>query len=70
MRMCDDGHEEIVWESGVCPMCKLYEEVNALKDELSDKSGEIAALGEENSDLSEKIEALERQPRMERGNDE
>ena len=37
MRMCDDGHEEVVFESKQCPVCKAMREI----DDLERENGEL-----------------------------
>lgn len=39
MKICDDGHEEVVYECRYCPVCEAREqsdkEADRLKDEIS-----------------------------------
>ena len=37
MELCSDTHDEIVFDGGECPLCKLGEDVQRLKDEFETK---------------------------------
>lgn len=33
MQICNEGHEEVCYESKFCPCCELFEEMGDLKEE-------------------------------------
>lgn len=41
MRMCDDGHEEVVYECRECPLCKAMREIAELERENSELKDEL-----------------------------
>ena len=45
MEICDDNHEEIVFERagkyGRCPLCKAVERINDLEEDLGEAREEI-----------------------------
>jgi transcription initiation factor IIE alpha subunit len=43
MRMCDDGHDEIVYECKQCPVCKAMREIDDLERENSELREELEA---------------------------
>lgn len=54
MNICEDGHQEIVYESingSKCPMCEAMAEseetIKSLENELSEKDKEVDAMEEE-----------------------
>jgi hypothetical protein len=47
MIMCEDGHEEIVYDAGRCPLCESIREVENLKGELADLEDELAEVQNE-----------------------
>ena len=62
MKMCDDGHEEVVFETltGECPMCLLADDHEKEMSELENgKQAEISDLEEDLSELNLKLEAKE-----------
>lgn len=36
MVMCDDNHEEIVYDRGKCPLCQALKDIERLEEEVSD----------------------------------
>jgi hypothetical protein len=48
MELCNDGHDEVCYDSRYCPACSLEEdaasEIATLKDKINDLNGEIADL--------------------------
>jgi len=50
MYMCDDGHDEIVYDCKNCPLCESQNEVAALEvrvDELIDEKADLESMVEE-----------------------
>jgi transcription initiation factor IIE alpha subunit len=47
MELCDDGHDEVCYESRNCPVCQKIEEIDKLKDTISELEDEIERLNEE-----------------------
>lgn len=52
MYICNEKHEEIVYQGFGCPLCDLMDTVNKLEDEIEDRGIDIET-------LKEKIEELE-----------
>ena len=55
MKICDDGHDEVVYECRYCPVCEmrklgemqvdiLKDEISTLNDTIKDQDGEIQDL--------------------------
>ena len=44
MIMCEDGHEEIVYDAGRCPLCETLRDVENLRGEIADLEDELSAL--------------------------
>ncbi len=54
MELCNDGHNEIVYQTQECPLCTakeeietLSEEIDSLREEMKEKNEEILSLQEE-----------------------
>ena len=41
MRICSDGHDEIVYDGQPCPVCALQIQIIDLKDEVEELQGEL-----------------------------
>ena len=48
MNICEDNHDEIVYDGHRCPLCdairemnSLYDEIRILKDDLRDAEGKL-----------------------------
>lgn len=52
MNLCNDGHEEIVYEDGRCPLCATIQETD---NTISDLNDEIHDLNEEIDKLTEQL---------------
>ena len=52
MILCDNGHEEICYECGDCPMCKKIAERENLEWEILDLNDEIDELRRELGNLT------------------
>ena len=59
MYICDDGHDEVVYNTNDCPLCKLMKEIDDLNEKLSDKDDIIESLEDEINDLNRDIEKLQ-----------
>lgn len=49
MYLCDDGHDEVCYESRNCPVCEKLKEISDLEDkiyDLTDKVNEVNSQGE------------------------
>lgn len=46
MKLCDDGHGEIVYDSRPCPLCEALKEVDKLGDEIENLNKVIKNLNE------------------------
>ena len=44
MTLCDDGHDEVCFESRNCPVCAVMEERDKIQERLDDAKAEIEAL--------------------------
>lgn len=51
MNICSNNHDEIVYESRECPLCKVISELNELEDIMND-------IDEENTKLSDAYDSL------------
>ena len=51
MELCDDGHDEICFDSRNCPVCEIHDE---LQRQISDLEDEIYDLKEEQKNGQEK----------------
>lgn len=54
LRVCEDGHEEIVYSSRFCPLCGVLDdrdsaldEIDALKDAIDDLEDTVETLKDE-----------------------
>jgi len=47
MNLCSDGHDEVCYEVGKCPVCKLQETVAEQEEKISDLEQEIEELQNE-----------------------
>lgn len=54
MNMCDDGHDEIVYDRNVCPLCSANDEIKELEEEVGELSRELGELKNDYNNLSEK----------------
>jgi len=52
MKICSEGHDELVYEGKYCPACQI-------NDQLDDANDDADKLRDEVVDLSEKIDELE-----------
>ena len=46
MILCDDGHDEVCYEKGHCPVCEKIDEVENLEMKITDLESEIEDLKE------------------------
>lgn len=51
MYLCDDNHEQIVYEGGLCPMCDLLNENNELQTNNDELTSQCKDLEDELEDL-------------------
>ncbi len=58
MLLCDDGHEEICYVGGSCPLCEMVNERDQLKGKLIDTESECSELDAENNELKDEVEGL------------
>ena len=56
MCMCDSGHEEIVYDSGFCPMCQLMEEIECLEQDNDILVDRVVELKEEINTLKGELQ--------------
>jgi len=54
MYLCDDGHDEVCYAAGHCPVCEKIKEISDLEDQVFD-------LKEERDDLEKQIAELEKE---------
>lgn len=47
MYLCDDGHDEICYDSRNCPLCEKIKEISDLDDKVADLQETIKAWEEE-----------------------
>lgn len=59
MRICDDGHDEMVYEGDSCPGCVLLEDIDNLESKLRKSDEEYNQLDDEKRFLEAQIESLE-----------
>ena len=52
MYLCDDGHDEIVYDGAHCPVCEEQKRTSDLEDQIFD-------LKEENDDLKNQLKEKE-----------
>jgi len=56
MNMCDNDHEDIVFDGRDCPLCKANEEIEDLKGDIIDLNEKLEISEEEKQNLiDEKI---------------
>lgn len=55
MNLCDDGHDEVCYESRKCPACLEIEEKEKYKTKIADLEDEIERLGVEIKDLEGRL---------------
>ena len=41
MNLCDDGHQEICFEGGKCPLCEIVKEKDTQIKELTSEIGDL-----------------------------
>lgn len=46
MNLCDDNHQEVVYECGTCPVCAKDDEVDRLEREIESLRDKIRELEE------------------------
>lgn len=56
MNICDDGHDDVVYEGRYCPVCKMYE---YMSDDMQDLRDEIKDLKEIIKDLENRDPTVE-----------
>ena len=44
MTLCEDGHDEIVYDSRNCPACELLKKISDLEDQVYELKEEIDVL--------------------------
>jgi len=44
MILCDDGHTEVCYDRGLCPVCAKIEEIEALQERIDELNEEIRAM--------------------------
>lgn len=44
MNLCDDGHEEVCYDSRHCPVCEIIKDNKDLTERLTDELKELATL--------------------------
>jgi polyhydroxyalkanoate synthesis regulator phasin len=47
MRLCDDDHDEICYDSRDCPLCEKQKEVDRLQEQVEELRDEIKELKED-----------------------
>ena len=47
MIMCDDGHEEIVYDANYCPMCEADIQIDDLQEQVQELEGQVESLEEQ-----------------------
>lgn len=55
MILCDDGHEEICYEVGHCPLCRAEESIRKLESDLEDSRVELQDAEAEIQKLEDEI---------------
>lgn len=58
MRICDDGHDEIVYDVRNCPMCRITTEKAKLEGEISGLQVTIVCLNNDINQLKEEVNNL------------
>lgn len=58
MFVCDNGHEDIVYNSGGCPLCNTLEELTEAKADLEDAQNELEEVKEELEELEEEYSSM------------
>ncbi len=56
MEMCDDGHDEIVYEYGKCPICEIENETEELEGRIENLEEEVDERNNIISDLELELE--------------
>lgn len=46
MKVCDDSHDEIVYNGRLCPLCEALNRIDRLEEEVEDLNKEIKNLNE------------------------
>lgn len=44
MKLCEDNHDEVCFESRNCPVCEKEKEIEALEQKISDMREEVREL--------------------------
>ncbi len=77
MELCNDGHNEIVYQTKECPLCTakeeietLYEEIETLREEMKEKNEENKANEDDIKILIEEIKILKEEIKLKRGEKE
>lgn len=60
MNLCSKGHDEIVYDGRLCPVCEKTVEIEKLENNLSDLGDEISELKNENAELRKEVAAMDR----------
>ena len=53
MKLCDNGHDEICFDYGKCPLCKAGDDIFKLEDEITELESEILELKDKIAELEE-----------------
>lgn len=59
MRMCSDGHEEVVYEGSSCPACEAIRDKEKAEEEVTDLEDQLSVMRADLRDRDKDIERLE-----------
>lgn len=59
MKLCDNGHVEICFDGGSCPMCNMQNEIEELKRDNEALEDEASSLSNDLSNANETVLELE-----------
>ena len=55
MKICDSGHDEIVYDGNKCPFCEEIERSAHLEDKISDLEDEVSDLESQLAEMKEEV---------------
>lgn len=61
MNLCNDGHEEVCYESRNCPACIMKDERDGYEKDIEQAQDTISELKAEVNELEDKVKGLVRQ---------